>query len=195
MEVKSNKALVIVAALVVLLAVIAAVFFMNGSDDSQQEKTTDNTTAESQQEAAPARQTIVDAAVASDNFTTLVAAVKAADLVATLSGTDTYTVFAPTDAAFDKLPAGTIDSLLKPESKETLSGILTYHVVSGAVLSSQLSNGQKVITVNGAELTVVIENGMVYLVDAKGGKSMVTQADIKVDNGVIHAIDSVLMPQ
>lgn len=195
MEVKSNKALVIVASLVVLLAVIAAVFFMNGSDDSQQEKTTDNTTAESQQEAAPARQTIVDAAVASDNFTTLVAAVKAADLVATLSGTDTYTVFAPTDAAFDKLPAGTIDSLLKPESKETLSGILTYHVVSGAVLSSQLSNGQKVITVNGAELTVVIENGMVYLVDAKGGKSMVTQADIKVDNGVIHAIDSVLMPQ
>jgi uncharacterized surface protein with fasciclin (FAS1) repeats len=103
-------------------------------------------------------------------------------------------VFAPTNAAFNKLPAGTVETLLKPENKGTLSGILTYHVVDSAVLSSQLSNGQVIKTLNGGNLTVEISGGMVYLVDAKGGKAKVTTADVKTTNGVIHIIDAVVLP-
>ncbi len=132
---------------------------------------------------------IVEVAVGNENFTTLVAAVTAADLVTTLSGTGPFTVFAPINAAFAKLPAGTVETLVKPESKDTLTGILTFHVVSGKVHAKDLSDGQKVKTVNGQDLTVAIHNGEVTINGAK-----VVIADVDASNGVIHAIDAVLMP-
>jgi uncharacterized surface protein with fasciclin (FAS1) repeats len=144
---------------------------------------------------------VVDVAMASKDHTTLVAAVKAADLVTTLKGKGPFTVFAPTNAAFDKLPAGTVDNLLKTENKATLAKILTYHVVAGNMMASDVmtavknGNGKAVVkTVQGGDLTVTVENGKVVLTDAKGGKSTVTATDLKGSNGVIHVIDSVLMP-
>ena len=105
--------------------------------------------------------TVVDIAVGSADHSTLVAAVTAAGLVETLSGTGPFTIFAPTNAAFDALPAGTVEDLLKPENKEKLTAVLTYHVVAGNVMSSQLADGQKVATLNGQELTVAIKDGVV----------------------------------
>ena len=138
---------------------------------------------------------IVDTAIATSDLSTLVTAVKAADLVDTLKGEGPFTVLAPTNQAFSALPAGTLDTLLLPENKEKLAGILTYHVVSGKVMSSDLTNGRVVTTVQGQNLTVEITDGMVYFVDALGGKAKVSQADVKAENGVVHIIDAVLMPQ
>ena len=193
METNSRTGLIVGAAVVLLALVGGGLYFASQSDTDTADSTANQQTASESQPAD--RQTIVDAASANENFSTLVAAVKAAELVETLSGEGPFTVFAPTNAAFDKLPEGTLDSLLLAENKETLKSILTYHVVSGEVLSSQLSDGQVVTTVNGADLTVEISEGMVYLVDVMGNRATVTQADIKVDNGVIHAIDTVVMPQ
>jgi len=137
---------------------------------------------------------IVANAVNSKDHTTLVAAVKAAELVDTLSSPGPFTVFAPTDAAFAKLPNGTVETLVKPESKATLTKILTYHVVSGKVNAAQLSDGQKLTTVEGEQLTVKKSGGKVMIVDAKGGSSTVTIADVNQSNGVIHVINTVLMP-
>ena len=141
--------------------------------------------------------TIVDVAVANGNFKTLVAAVKAAGLVETLSGAGPYTVFAPTDAAFAKLPAGTVETLLKPENKATLVKILTYHVVSGKVEAAKVVtlNGKKVTTVAMQDVTVNVAGDKVSLTDAMGGISNVTAVDVQASNGVIHVIDSVLMPK
>ena len=145
---------------------------------------------------------IVEVASGNENFTTLVAAVKAADLVDTLSGNGPFTVFAPTNAAFDKLPAGTVETLLEAENKAKLSGILTYHVVSGkyeaaAVIDAIKKNNGKftVDTVNGGAITLSLEGDKVMLTDANGGKATVVIADVAASNGVIHAIDSVVMPK
>ena len=145
---------------------------------------------------------VVDIAISSKDHTTLVAAVKAADLVTTLKGKGPFTVFAPTNAAFGKLPAGTVESLLKPEAKATLSGILTYHVVAGnldaAAVVAVIKKGKgkaELTTVNGAKLTASLDGDKVILTDAKGGKSMVTATDLKGSNGVVHVIDTVLMPK
>ena len=144
---------------------------------------------------------IIQNAVNSKDHTTLVAAVKAAGLVETLEGKGPFTVFAPTNAAFAKLPAGTVDTLLKPENKADLTKILTYHVVPGKLNAADLiaqakANGGKAMltTVQGEPLTAWVEGNSVYLTDAKGGKSMVTIADVNQSNGVIHVIDTVLMP-
>ena len=137
---------------------------------------------------------IVENAVNSKDHTTLVAAVKAAGLVETLSGKGPFTVFAPTNAAFGKLPAGTVDALVKPESKATLTKILTYHVVSGKLEASDLIDGKKLKTVEGEELTVKKSGDSVMIVDAKGGSSTVTIPDVNQSNGVIHVVDTVLMP-
>lgn len=131
---------------------------------------------------------IVDTAVGAGTFTTLVAAVGAAGLAETLKGPGPFTVFAPTDAAFAALPAGTVEDLLKPENKDKLVAILTYHVVSGAVMSTDLTEGMKAATVNGAELTITLDGG------AKVNGVAISAADIKATNGVIHVIDAVLMP-
>ena len=132
---------------------------------------------------------IVETAVSNGSFNTLVAAVKAAGLVETLSGTGPFTVFAPVDSAFAALPAGTVESLVKPENKAQLTGILTYHVVAGKVMSSDLSDGMKAKTVNGQEITIHITDGKVMV----NGAQVVT-ADVETDNGVIHVIDQVIMP-
>jgi uncharacterized surface protein with fasciclin (FAS1) repeats len=137
---------------------------------------------------------IIQNAVHSKDHTTLVAAVKAAGLVDTLEGTGPFTVFAPTNAAFGKLPAGTVDTLVKPENKATLTKILTYHVVPGRLEASDLSDGKKLKTVEGDELTVKKADGKVMIVDAKGGSATVTIPNVNQSNGVIHVIDTVLMP-
>src|SRR6201996_8582245 len=137
---------------------------------------------------------IIQNAVKSKDHTTLVAAVKAAGLVDTLEGKGPFTVFAPTNAAFDKLPAGTVDTLVKPENKATLTKILTYHVVPGKLEASDLTDGKKLKTVEGDELTVKKADGKVMIVDAKGGMATVTISNVNQSNGVIHVVDTVLMP-
>lgn len=142
-----------------------------------------------------AKPNIVGVAAGNADFSTLVTAVKAAGLVDTLSGAGPFTVFAPTNAAFGKLPAGTVETLVKPENKATLTKILTYHVVPGKLNAADLKDGQKLKTVEGEELTVKASGGKVSLTDAKGGTSTVTIADVNQSNGVIHVIDTVLMPK
>jgi uncharacterized surface protein with fasciclin (FAS1) repeats len=144
---------------------------------------------------------IIDNAVNSADHTTLVAAVKAAGLVDTLKGTGPFTVFAPTNAAFAALPAGTVDTLLKPENKDTLTKVLTYHVVPGtldaAALKARIAAGggkAELKTVQGETLTAIERDGGIALTDAKGNTAMVTTADVMQSNGVIHVIDKVLMP-
>ncbi len=131
---------------------------------------------------------IVDTAVGAGNFTTLVAAVQAAGLVDTLKGEGPFTVFAPTDEAFAALPAGTVEDLLKPENKDKLTAILTYHVVAGKVMSGDLTEGMKAATVQGAEATITLDGG------PKVDGANITTADIEASNGVIHVIDAVIMP-
>ena len=137
---------------------------------------------------------IVDNAVNSSDHTTLVAAVKAAGLVETLKSAGPFTVFAPTNAAFDKLPAGTVDKLVQPDMKDKLTTILTYHVVPGRLMAADLKDGQTLTTVEGENLTVSKKGKKVMLTDAKGGTATVTIANIIDSNGVTHVIDTVLMP-
>jgi len=137
---------------------------------------------------------IVQNAVNSKDHTTLVAAVKAAGLVETLESKGPFTVFAPTNTAFGKLPAGTVDTLVKPENKATLTKILTYHVVPGKLAASDLKDGMKLKTAEGEQLSVKLQDGKVWIVDAKGGTAMVTISNVNQSNGVIHVVDTVLMP-
>lgn len=132
---------------------------------------------------------IVDTAVAAGSFGTLVAAVQAAGLVDTLKGEGPFTVFAPTDEAFAALPEGTVETLLKPENKDQLVAILTYHVVAGKVMSTDLSNGMMAATVQGGEVKIMTEGGV------KVNDANVVQADIETSNGVIHVIDAVILPK
>jgi uncharacterized surface protein with fasciclin (FAS1) repeats len=145
---------------------------------------------------------VVEIAMGSSDHTTLVAAVKAAGLVETLSGKGPFTIFAPTNAAFGALPAGTVDTLLKPENKAMLSSVLTYHVVAGkfdskAVMKAiKKGNGTATLkTVQGGTLTAKMDGSSVVLMDEKGGMSKVTAVDLKGSNGVIHVIDTVVMPK
>ena len=149
-----------------------------------------------------AQKTIVDIAVGSTDHTTLVAAVKAADLVATLQSAGPFTVFAPTNAAFGKLPAGTVESLVKPENKAVLTKILTYHVIAGnfnasAVVKAINDGGGKAVlkTVSGGSITASLKNGKVILTDEKGGVATVVAADLNASNGVIHVVDAVVLPK
>ena len=146
--------------------------------------------------------TIVGVAASNENFTTLVTAVKAAELVDTLNSEGPFTVFAPTNDAFSKLPAGTVESLLKPENKGVLTSVLTYHVVAGnfdaaSVINAVTENGGKftVNTVQGGEIVITVKGGNVMLTDEKGNSSTVVMADVDASNGVIHAIDAVVMPE
>lgn len=145
--------------------------------------------------------TIVQNASTASNLTTLVAAVQAAGLVETLSSPGPFTVFAPTNNAFAKLPAGTVETLVKPENKATLTSILTYHVVAGRLTAKDImaaikaGGGEaKVTTVNGGILTASMMGGKLMLTDAKGGMSTVTMANVMQSNGVVHVIDTVVMP-
>lgn len=146
--------------------------------------------------------TIVGVASNNAQFSTLVAAVGAADLAGTLNSAGPFTVFAPTNEAFEKLPAGTVETLLKAENKSTLTQILTYHVVAGKFMAKDVieaikanNNAYPVETVEGSVLTLSLKDGMVILTDAKGQTSTVTTADVAASNGVIHVIDTVVMPE
>ena len=146
--------------------------------------------------------TIVEVAVANENFTTLVTAVTAADLVDTLSSEGPFTVFAPVNSAFEALPAGTVETLLAPESKNALSGLLTYHVVAGKYMAADVIKAIKenkgsfpVKTVQGGMITLSLNGDNVMLKDEKGNMATVVIADVAASNGVIHAIDTVVMPK
>lgn len=149
-----------------------------------------------------AQKTVVDIAVGSKVHTTLVAAVQAADLVTTLQSAGPFTVFAPVNDAFNKLPAGTVEYLLKPENKATLAKILTYHVVVGNIDAAAVikaikdGNGTAVLTtVSGGKLTAAIVDGKVILTDENGGTATVVATDLKAENGLIHVIDAVVLPK
>lgn len=162
---------------------------MNANNTKEEEKT-----SVVEQKPAEPTATIVGLAAATPDLSTLVTAVTEAGLVDTLNGDGPFTVFAPTNEAFAKLPAGTLDTLLLPENVELLKSILTYHVVASKVLSSDLTDGQVVTTVQGSTLTVGIKDGVVTLTDAKGSVATVTTADVKAKNGVVHIIDTVVQP-
>lgn len=176
----------------------------NNSNMMSNANTMSSTTENPMVGGAPmyANKDIVDNAVNSKDHTTLVAAVKAAGLVDTLKGTGPFTVFAPTNAGFEKLPKGTVETLVKPESKAALTKILTYHVVAGKqdaasiVKAIETGSGKATFkTVQGGTLTASLEGKDVVLTDEKGGKSKVTTADVMQSNGVIHVVDTVLMPK
>jgi len=145
---------------------------------------------------------IIENAVNSKDHTTLVAAVKAADLIETLQSDGPFTVFAPTNSAFEKLPEGTVETLLRPENKKQLQGVLTYHVVPGRIDAASLmemieeGDGKAVLkTASGNKLTAMKMKKGIVLMDENGGKSMVTIADVYQDNGVIHVVDTVVLPK
>jgi uncharacterized surface protein with fasciclin (FAS1) repeats len=147
-------------------------------------------------------QTVVDAAVSNKDFSTLVTALKAADLVGALSGKGPFTVFAPNNDAFSKIDAGTLGDLLKPENVKALSNILTYHVVSGKLMASDVANALKsgngkvdLKALNGQTITAISKDGKIYLEDSQGNMSEIIATDVAGSNGVIHVISSVVMPQ
>lgn len=179
----------------VLALIVGGIFLFTSSDDSDTADDTSsaNETSQAADDAAPEaveQDNIVELAAGAEDLSTLVAAVQAADLVDTLSSEAAeYTVFAPTNAAFDALPAGTLDDLLLPENKDQLTSILTYHVVANEVFSSDLEDGQVIETINGQSLTVSITDEGVMIGDA-----MVVTPDVDASNGVVHIIDTVLLP-
>ena len=191
---------------VIAIALISALTFVYGcgetkKKDAPQEAETTESSYEKEEVMEVETPNIVGVAAGNENFSTLVDAVKAAGLVETLSGEGPFTVFAPLNDAFAKLPEGTVEGLLKPESKETLTAILTYHVVAGSfkaadvVTAIQDNDGAFVITtVQGNTLTASLEGENVILTDANGGKSTIVLTDVEASNGVIHAIDTVVMP-
>ena len=159
-------------------------------------------TARPEPTAMPDKLDIVDTAVATESLSTLVAAVKAAGLVETLKSKGPFTVFAPVNDAFAKLPAGTVETLLKPENKATLTAVLTYHVVAGKIEAKDVlaaikkGNGKaELTTVQGGKITAMLDGKDVILTDEKGGKSKVEMVDVKTSNGVVNVIDSVVLPK
>ena len=182
-----------IAILTAAVAASALLLGACGSSSTNTASTATTTAQDTSASTAPAAQTIVEIAAANPDFSTLVTAVKAAGLAETLSGPGPYTVFAPTNEAFAKLPAGTLDSLLEPANQQKLADILTYHVVSGEVMAKDVTPGP-VTTVNGATFTVSTDGGNVILTDGQGNMSKVVKTDIVASNGVIHVIDTVLLP-
>lgn len=189
-----SKSTIAIIAVVIVALVGGGIFLVSRDSDKDATKTTTSQSTNKQSTESQTSQNIVEVASSNADFSTLVTAVKAAGLVETLSGEGPFTVFAPTNEAFNKLPAGTLDSLLKPENVDQLKSILTYHVVAAKALSTDLKDGQELTAVQGEKLKVTIANGEVTLTDAKGGVSKVAKADIAASNGVIHVIDTVLMP-
>jgi uncharacterized surface protein with fasciclin (FAS1) repeats len=187
---------------VLLLAGIAFLNNANAQGKMKEDKMKDEMTVEVGGAPMYASKNIVENAVNSKDHTTLVAAVKAAGLVETLQGRGPFTVFAPTNAAFDKLPSGTVDNLVKPENKSTLTDILTYHVVPGKLDSKELmkwikkGNGTaELTTVEGGKLWIMQNDEGLWVKDEKGAMAKITIKDVYQSNGVIHVIDTVLMPQ
>ena len=189
-----SKHIALLSAAIGALALAASVVIPAHAQDKMKSEMSNEKTVMVGGAAMFPSKNIVQNAVNSKDHTTLVAAVKAAGLVETLEGKGPFTVFAPTNEAFAKLPAGTVDTLVKPENKATLTKILTYHVVPGRLEAADLTDGKKLKTVEGDELTVKVSGGKVMIVDAKGGMSTVTIPDVNQSNGVIHVVNTVLMP-
>lgn len=196
--------------LVLSMAVLASIAFTSCKDSEKseseepmaQEEMAMETTETSAEATMPEEQTIAEIAMANEDFSTLVTAVKAAGLAETLNSAGPYTVFAPTNAAFDKLPEGTVESLVEPANKEKLAGILTYHVLEGEYKAADIvkaikdNNGSfTVVTVEGESLIAMLDGENVVLTDAAGNESTVVMTDVEASNGVIHAIDAVVMPK
>lgn len=181
----------VLAAIVALVLIIGGIFvFTSSSDEEDEVANVDSSQVADQSESQAQEQaTIVELAQATPELSTLVTTVVAADLVDTLNSDGPFTVFAPTDSAFAALPDGTLDDLLKPENVDQLTEILTYHVVAGEAFSTDLTDGQKIETVQGEELTVSIKDGKVMINNAE-----VLTADVDASNGVVHVIDTVLLP-
>ena len=183
------------------LTLIAAMVFLAGSSFAQMDSKSEKTVMVGGAAMYPSKN-IVENAVNSKDHTTLVAAVKAAGLVETLQSAGPFTVFAPTNEAFNLLPAGTVDNLLKPESKAALTGVLTYHVVAGKISSAELAamikkgNGTATLkTVAGGNLYASMKGNKMVIKDEKGGWAYVTIKDVNQSNGVIHVVDHVLLPK
>lgn len=197
---RMRRAIAALALVAVAGVTVAACSDNDSSDASAREMSEDPATSptvtddnrQSDMADEPATNTIVDIAASNPDFSTLVAAVQAAGLAETLSGPGPFTVFAPTNEAFAKLPAGTVESLLDPANKDKLTSILTYHVVPGEVLAADVAAGN-VTTVNGSTFSVST-NGGVLISDGQGGTAKVVRTDIAASNGVIHVIDAVLLP-
>ena len=193
------KLLKVISALALLVVITASCGEKKSAESTEMADTTAVAVDTTVVEETP---NIVGVAAGNADFSTLVAAVKAAGLVETLSGAGPFTVFAPNNAAFDKLPAGTVDGLLKPESLDKLKAVLTYHVISGkfdaaTVIDAINKNNGKytVTTVQGGKIVLSLKDGKVLLTDANGGTASVVLADVAASNGVIHAIDTVVMPK
>lgn len=190
---------------IITLSFLASMTIISCGEEKKEVKEVMDTAEEQVEEVVTDMQkmpTIVSVASGNDNFSTLVTAVQAADLVETLNGAGPFTVFAPTNDAFAKLPEGTVSTLVQPENKETLTGILTYHVVAGAYKAADVieainsNNGSfEVKTVQGGTITLSLRDGSVLLTDVNGGSATVIMADVLASNGVIHAIDTVVMPK
>jgi len=185
---KQSTMILVVVGVVVLIVGVIAFSNMNGDAPMVKNESTTTEDISVETEAKPMNKNIVEIASEAGNFTTLVAAIKAAGLVETLSGAGPFTVFAPTDEAFAKLPAGTVEGLL--EDKEKLAKILTYHVVAGKVMAKDVVTITSAKTVEGGEITVKVEGGKVMVDNAN-----VVTTDIEASNGVIHVIDSVILPK
>lgn len=189
---KKTILLVMIAILLISLAAFAYWFFVlqSATSDTSQTQTTES------EAAKPASDKDVASLIASNGtLGTFNDLLKAAGLASTLEGAGPYTVLAPSNAAFSSLPSGTLDRLQKPENVAMLTSILNYHLVSGSLLSDQLTDGQKVKTLNGQEVVVSLKDKNIYFIDAKGDKALVTKSDIKAKNGVIYIINTVLLPQ
>lgn len=184
---KSNSGMIIGVVVVIALA-IGGLIWAFSKDDTKDKNTQQSSSEMTKEEATNESKNIVEVASENEDFSTLVTAVKAAGLVETLSGEGPFTVFAPTNAAFEKLPAGTLEQLLANPAE--LKKILTYHVVSGKVTASQVVELTEATTVQGQKVQIKVEDGMVKIND-----SNVTSTDIMTSNGVIHVIDTVLLPQ
>jgi uncharacterized surface protein with fasciclin (FAS1) repeats len=180
----------------VTAAAASVLLFAACGDDETTSSSSSSPSAEAMSQAddsSPSSETISDIVAGQSEFSTLLAAVQAGGLAETLAGQGPFTVFAPTDAAFAELPAGTLDTLLQPANKDQLAAILTYHVVPAEVMAANVQAGQ-VTTVNGAPFTVALDGGTVTITDGQGNQANVTKTDIDASNGVIHAIDAVLLP-
>ncbi len=188
-----NKIFIIIAVLVIGGGVATFVFFKNDAKKSESSQNTASQDATTKQPSGT--KSIVVLTTDNSTLTTFASAVKTAGLTDTLEGTGPYTVLAPTNDAFKVLPAGTLDMLLKLENSAKLKNILSYHIIVGTLNKSQFTNGQKLKTVNGQELTVEITDGKVTFTDAKGGKATIVKADLNATNGVVHTVSAVLLPQ
>lgn len=179
--------------LLLILAVVASVSVLAACSSESSTSSPASETGSMSESESMSEETITDIVAGNEDFSTLLAAVEAADLGETLAGEGPFTVFAPTNDAFAALPEGTLDSLLEPENKDQLASILTYHVVSGTVMAADVESGE-VTTVNGAPFTIEVADEGVSIIDGQGNTANVVTTDIVASNGVIHVIDAVLLP-